>query len=43
MPTAIPYVYELDAELKVINKHFLASEEELKIAIDTVKNQGKAK
>ena len=43
MPTAIPYVYELDAELKVINKYFLASEEELKIAIDTVKNQGKAK
>jgi 2,3-bisphosphoglycerate-dependent phosphoglycerate mutase len=43
MPTAIPYVYELDDNLKVVKKYFLASEEELKIAIDTVKNQGKAK
>ncbi len=43
MPTAIPYVYELDNDLKVIRKYFLASNEELKKALETVANQGKAK
>jgi 2,3-bisphosphoglycerate-dependent phosphoglycerate mutase len=43
MPTAIPYVYELDNDLKVISKYFLASDEDLKKALETVANQGKAK
>lgn len=43
MPTAIPYVYELDSDLKVIKKYFMASDEELKKALETVANQGKAK
>lgn len=43
MPTAVPYVYELDNDLKVISKYFLASDEELKKALETVANQGKAK
>lgn len=43
MPTAIPYVYEFDNDMKVVKKYFLASPEELKSAIETVKNQGKAK
>ncbi len=43
MPTAIPYVYELDNDMKVLRKYFLATDDELKVAIDTVKNQGKAK
>ncbi len=43
MPTAIPYVYELNDNLQVIKKYFLASDEELKKALETVANQGKAK
>lgn len=43
MPTAIPLIYELNDELKPISKRFLASDEELKEAIEKVKNQGKAK
>ncbi len=43
MPTAIPYVYEFDDNINVINKYFLASNEELKEALDRVANQGKAK
>jgi 2,3-bisphosphoglycerate-dependent phosphoglycerate mutase len=43
MPTAIPYVYELDENLKVLKKYFLASEAELKTALETVANQGRAK
>lgn len=43
MPTAIPYVYELNEDLSVLKKYFLASEAELKSALETVANQGKAK
>ena len=43
VPTAIPLVYELDSELKVIKKYYLASEDQLKNALETVANQGKAK
>lgn len=43
VPTAIPLVYELNDNLEVIKKYYLASEEQLKQALDTVANQGKAK
>jgi 2,3-bisphosphoglycerate-dependent phosphoglycerate mutase len=43
MPTAIPYVYELNDDLSVLKKYFLASDTELKSALETVANQGKAK
>ncbi len=43
IPTGFPLVYELDDEIKAISSHFLGSDEELKAAIDEVKNQGKSK
>lgn len=43
VPTAIPLVYELDNQLKVTKKYYLASEDQLKNALETVTNQGKAK
>jgi len=42
-PTGIPLVYQLDDNLKPINRYFLADEEKLKAAINKVANQGKAK
>ncbi|HEY1079523.1 MAG TPA: 2,3-diphosphoglycerate-dependent phosphoglycerate mutase, partial [Bdellovibrio sp.] len=43
MPTGIPYMYELDANFKVIRKEFIGDPDEVKAAIDAVANQGKAK
>lgn len=43
IPTGIPLVYELDDELKLVSKKYLADPEVLKKALETVKNQGKAK
>lgn len=43
IPTGIPLVYELDKNLKPIRHYYLASEAELKKAIESVKAQGKAK
>lgn len=43
IPTGIPLVYQLDDNLKPINRYFLADEEKLKAAMDKVANQGKAK
>lgn len=40
-PTGIPMVCELDENCKLVKRSFLAGEEELKTALDTVKNQGK--
>ncbi|MFA6295578.1 MAG: 2,3-diphosphoglycerate-dependent phosphoglycerate mutase [Candidatus Paceibacterota bacterium] len=42
-PTGIPLVYELDENLKLIKKYFLADEETLKKALDKVINQGKVR
>ena len=42
-PTGIPLVYELDVDLNLINKYFLADTETLNKALATVANQGKAK
>ena len=41
--SGIPLVYELDADLKPIRHYYLASDEEVKAAIDKVAAQGKAK
>jgi len=41
IPTGIPLVYELNEDLKSINRSFLATDEELDAAINEVKNQGK--
>jgi 2,3-bisphosphoglycerate-dependent phosphoglycerate mutase len=43
IPTGIPLVYELDADLKPIKHYYLADEETVKAAIAAVQNQGKAK
>ncbi len=43
VPTAVPLVYELDANLRPIKNYYLADPEELKKLMDAVANQGKAK
>lgn len=43
IPTGMPLVYELDKKMKVENKYYLASQKELKEAIDKVAKQGKKK
>jgi len=43
IPTGQPLVYELDDDLKPIRHYYLASEEEIKAAMEAVANQGKAK
>lgn len=43
IPTACPLVLELDSELNVTNKYYLISEEELKVKMEAVANQGKAR
>jgi len=44
IPTGIPLVYELDAQtLKPIKHYYLADEDTVKKALETVANQGKAK
>jgi 2,3-bisphosphoglycerate-dependent phosphoglycerate mutase len=43
IPTGIPLVYELDADLKPIRHYYLADEAALNAAVAAVKNQGKAK
>lgn len=44
LPTGIPFVYELDENLKpVVSMQFLGDEETVKKAIESVANQGKAK
>uniref|UniRef100_U5EW64 Phosphoglycerate mutase n=1 Tax=Corethrella appendiculata TaxID=1370023 RepID=U5EW64_9DIPT len=44
LPTGIPFVYELDENLKpVVSMQFLGDEETVRKAIESVANQGKAK
>ncbi len=44
LPTGIPFVYELDAEMKpIVSMQFLGDEETVKKAIESVAVQGKAK
>lgn len=43
IPTGIPLVYELDADLKPIKSYYMADEEAVRKAAEAVANQGKAK
>lgn len=43
IPTGIPLVYELDADLKPTKSYYLGDAEAIKAAQDAVANQGKAK
>ncbi len=43
IPTGLPLVYELDAELKPLKSYYLGDPEEVKKAMEAVANQGKAK
>lgn len=43
LPTAVPYVFEFDASMRLTKDYFLADPEELKKLMDQVANQGKAK
>ena len=43
IPTGIPLVYELDADLKPVNHYYLADEETVRKAAEAVAAQGKVK
>jgi 2,3-bisphosphoglycerate-dependent phosphoglycerate mutase len=43
IPTGMPLVYELDAELKPIKRYYLGDEDAVKKAMEAVANQGKVK
>lgn len=43
IPTGVPLVYELDADLKPVKSYYLGDEDAIKAAQDAVANQGKAK
>ena len=43
IPTAVPLVYELDADLKPIKHYYLGDQEAIAKAMNAVANQGKAK
>ena len=43
VPTGIPLMYELDANLKVVKKEYLGDADVVAAAMSTVANQGKAK
>jgi 2,3-bisphosphoglycerate-dependent phosphoglycerate mutase len=43
IPTGVPLVYELDADLKPIKHYYLGDDEAIKKAMEAVANQGKAK
>lgn len=43
IPTGLPLVYELDEDLKPIDRYYLGDPEKVKKAMEAVANQGKAK
>lgn len=43
LPTAVPYVFEFDDHLKLMNDYFLGNAEEIKKLMEAVANQGKKK
>ena len=43
IPTGMPLVYELDDDLKALNRYYLGDPEKVKAAMDAVANQGKKK
>lgn len=42
IPTGVPLVYELDANLRPIKSYYLGDQDAIKAAMEAVKNQGKA-
>lgn len=43
LPTAVPYVFEFDDELNLVNDYFLGDPEEIRKLMEAVANQGKKK
>ena len=43
IPTGMPLVYELDDELKPLNRYYLGDPEKVKAAMEAVAAQGKKK
>lgn len=43
IPTGLPLIYELDEDLKPVNRYYLGDEDKVKAAMEAVANQGKAK
>jgi 2,3-bisphosphoglycerate-dependent phosphoglycerate mutase len=43
IPTGIPLVYELDKDLKALKHYYIGDPEQIKKAMQTVADQGKAK
>jgi 2,3-bisphosphoglycerate-dependent phosphoglycerate mutase len=43
IPTGLPLIYELDEELSPLRSYYIGDEEKVRKAMETVKNQGKAK
>jgi 2,3-bisphosphoglycerate-dependent phosphoglycerate mutase len=43
IPTGMPLVYELDDELKPLNRYYLGDPEKVKAAMEAVAAQGKRK
>lgn len=43
LPTAVPYVFEFDDNLNLVNDYFLGDPEEIKKLMEAVANQGKKK
>ncbi|NLE65007.1 MAG: 2,3-bisphosphoglycerate-dependent phosphoglycerate mutase, partial [Elusimicrobia bacterium] len=43
IPTGVPLVYELDAQLKPIKSYYLGDQDKIKAAMASVANQGKSK
>ena len=41
LPTAVPYVFEFDDDLNLVNDYFLGDPEEIKKLMEAVANQGK--
>ena len=41
LPTAVPYVFEFDDELRLVKDYFLGDPEEIKKLMEAVANQGK--
>ena len=41
LPTAVPYVFEFDDEMKLMKDYFLGDPEEVKKLMEAVANQGK--
>lgn len=43
LPTGMPYIFEFDDNMQLVNDYFLGDPEEIKKKMDAVANQGKAK